>query len=67
MGKCMSKYDRLKYWAKTKARIQHRCHKWGNIIQKGEFYYKEKVDFVHTVGLELREMCLKCGEEAIIK
>ena len=58
----MSKYDALKYWAKTKARISHHCHQCGAVILKGEFYYREKVDFVHSPGLALGELCLKCGE-----
>jgi DNA modification methylase len=59
----MSKYDNLKYWAKTKARIPHHCQKCGAVVPKGEFYYKEKVDFLHPPGLAFGELCLKCGEE----
>jgi hypothetical protein len=42
----MGKYDSLKYWAKVKARVPHRCQRCGAMIDKGEFYYKEKIDFV---------------------
>jgi len=59
----MSKYDSLKYWAKTKARISHRCQRCGAIVNKGEFYYKEKIDFVNPPpGLHFGELCEKCGK-----
>jgi hypothetical protein len=58
----MSKYDGLKYWAKVKARVPHLCQKCGASINKGDLYFKEKVDFVNTPpGLALGELCEKCG------
>jgi hypothetical protein len=59
----MSKYDNLKYWAKVKARAPHRCQQCNTLIEKGEFYYKEKVDFVNPPpGFVLGELCQKCGD-----
>lgn len=60
----MRKYDSLKYWAKVKARIPHRCQRCNEFIDKGEYYYKEKIDFVNPPpGLIFGELCQKCGEE----
>lgn len=42
----MGKYDSQKYWAKVKARVPHRCQRCGIVSDKGEYYYKEKIDFV---------------------
>ena len=57
----MGKYDGLKYWA----RVPHRCQRCGTVIDNGEYYYKEKIDFVKPPpGLVFRELCQKCGEEA---
>jgi len=62
----MSKYESLKYWVKIKARVPHCCQKCGVTINKGEFYYKEKIDFVKPPpGLVFRELCEKCGHETI--
>jgi hypothetical protein len=58
----MSKYDDLKYWAKVKARVTHRCEKCEAIINNGDFYYKEKIDSVNPPpGFALGELCEKCG------
>ena len=60
----MNKYDSLKYWARVKARVPHRCQKCGAAINKGVFYYKEKVNFVnHPLGFHYGELCQKCGTE----
>ncbi len=60
----MSKYDNLKYWAKVKARIPHDCQKCGALINKGDVYYKERIDFVNSPpGFILGELCEKCGLE----
>ena len=60
----MSKYNNLKYWAKVKARVPHHCQNCGAIINKGEFYYREKIDFVNPPpGFDFKELCKKCGEE----
>ena len=58
----MIKYDSLKYWAKVKARVPHKCQKCKASIGKGEYYYKEKIDFVNAPSLVLGELCLRCGE-----
>lgn len=58
----MGKYEGLKYWAKVKARVPHRCQKCGAAISKGEVYYKEKIDFVKPPpSLALGELCEGCG------
>ncbi len=63
----MSKYDNLKYWAKIKARKPHHCQECGAVIDKAEYYYKEKIDFVNTPpGFVLKELCLKCGERKLL-
>lgn len=60
----MNKYDDLKYWAKVKSRVTHRCEKCGLSINKGDFYFKEKIDFVNPPpGLVLEELCEKCWAE----
>ncbi|MFC1874669.1 hypothetical protein ACFLY3_00720 [Chloroflexota bacterium] len=54
----MSKYENLKYWARVKARVSHRCQQCDTLIEKGEFYYKEKVDLVNPPpGFVLGELC----------
>ena len=59
----MSKYENLKYWARVKARVSHRCQQCDTLIEKGEFYYKEKVDLVNPPpGFVLGELCQKCGD-----
>lgn len=61
----MVKYDSLKYWAKVRARVPHRCQRCGTVIGKGEYYYKEKLDFVSSPpGLVFGELCEKCGKDA---
>lgn len=55
----MSKYNSLKYWAKVKARVPHHCQICGAIINKGEFYYKEKIDFVNPSPVLLLGNCVK--------
>jgi hypothetical protein len=58
----MSKYDSLKYWAKVKARTSHNCEKCGAIINKGDLYYKEKIDYGNPPpGFHFGELCEKCG------
>jgi len=62
----MHKYESLKYWAKIKARIPHRCQRCGVTISKKEFYYKERIDFVKPPpGLILRELCERCSQHTI--
>lgn len=64
MEKAVSKYDSLKYWVRVKARVPHRCQGCGAIVNKGEFYYKEKIDFVNPPpGFALGELCEACGEK----
>ncbi|MBA7614164.1 hypothetical protein ES703_21427 [subsurface metagenome] len=63
----MSKYDSLKYWTKVKARIPHQCHRCGATVPKGEFYYKEKVDFVKPPNLMLSELCPTCYETSMAR
>jgi len=61
----MSKYDSLKRWTKVQARVSHHCQKCEELVNKGEFYYKEKIDFVNSSpGICLGELCERCGEEA---
>lgn len=60
----VGKYDALKYWVRVKARAPHRCQACGVGIGKGEFYYRERIDFVRPPpGLVLGELCEKCGGE----
>ncbi len=59
----MSKYDSLKYWARTKARITHYCRECGALVKQGDFYYKEKIDFVHPPNIALGEVCDRCCEK----
>ena len=61
-GDIMSKYDNLKYWAKVRARIPHKCQKCRATINKGDLYYKEKIDFGNPPpGFYFGELCEKCG------
>jgi hypothetical protein len=63
----MSKYDSLKYWKRTKARISHICQRCGVLVGKGEFYYKERIDYVNPPpSLILGELCERCAEETEI-
>lgn len=39
----MSKYNKLKFLKKTKARVNHVCDKCGKGIEAGSFYYAEKL------------------------
>ena len=59
----MSKYDNLKFFKKTKARVNHICMKCGQQINTGDFYYAEnmKDKFLHS--LHRKKFCIKCYEE----
>ena len=60
----MGKYDSLKYWAKVKARVPHRCQQCNALIEKGEFYYKERIDLVSPPpGFVFGELCHRCGDD----
>ena len=60
----MGKYESLKYWAKVKARVLHRCHNCDATIRKGDVYYKEKVNFVNPAPASiLGELCEGCGQK----
>jgi len=66
LERTISKYDSLKYWAKIKARVLHRCQRCEAIVNEGEFYYKQKINFVNPPpGFALGELCERCGEDTI--
>lgn len=59
----MSKYGNLKFFKKTKARVNHICMQCGKQIDVGDFYYTEalKDKFLHS--LHRKKFCIKCYEE----
>lgn len=59
----MSKYESLEFLKRTTARIQHRCCKYGQNIEKGQNYCKESVGKVNAPGLVWKEFCLECVNE----
>ena len=61
----MTKYEKAKYLAEVKAKIQHQCHECGTRIEVGEFYYKERIDMRPPPNLILREFCEKCGVQLL--
>lgn len=59
----MSKYDALKFFKATKARILHVCVNCGQEIKKGDIYYRETIEMVNAPGVKLMEFCSKCYEK----
>ena len=59
----MGKYDHLKYWGSVKARTVHYCRKCGATINKGQFYYSEKLGdkFLHIINP--KKLCQRCYEQ----
>ena len=59
----MSKYNKLKFLKKTKARVNHICENCSKEIESGGFYYKETVRnrFLHS--LHAKKFCAECYEK----
>jgi len=59
----MSKYNKLKFLKKTRARINHICENCSKEIESGGFYYKETVRdrFLHS--LHAKKFCAECYEK----
>ncbi|MCK4781497.1 hypothetical protein KAS79_01035 [Candidatus Parcubacteria bacterium] len=60
----MSKYDNLKFFKKTKARISHACMKCRGQINTGDFYYAKNIKDKFLHSLHRKKLCDKCYEEA---
>ena len=57
----MSKYDKLKSWAKVKARVIHHCQACGHEISPKMFYYKQRIELVNPPpGMRFGELCEEC-------
>ena len=62
----MGKYDKLRYWAEVTARKPHTCQRCGGVIERGDAYWKERIDVVKTSpGLALGELCQRCYQETV--
>jgi len=59
----MSKYNHLKFFKKTKARIEHQCNNCGAIISKDEFYYAEELKDKFLHSLHRKKLCNNCYEK----
>lgn len=59
----MSKYDNLKFFKKTKARVNHICMKCGQQINTGDFYYAEDIKDKFLHSLHRKKFCKNCYEK----
>jgi len=59
----MGKYDNLKFFKKTKARVSHACLKCGQQINIGDYYYAEEIKDKFLYSLHRKKLCNKCYEE----
>lgn len=56
----MRKYNSLKFFKETKARIPHICNKCEKAIKEGEIYYAESIGKVNAPGISLKKFCKNC-------
>jgi hypothetical protein len=61
----MSKYDNLKFFKKTKARVNHICMNCGEQINTGDIYYPEKIKDKFLHSLRRKKLCKKCYQNII--
>lgn len=58
----MNKYEQAKYLKLVKSRTNHICFSCGRTIKKGDYYYKETLDFFKPPSIILKEFCIECGK-----
>jgi len=61
----ISKYDNIKFFKKTNARMNHVCIECGQQIDAGDFYYAEEIrdKFLHS--LHGKKLCKNCYEKGV--
>jgi hypothetical protein len=63
----MNKYDNLKIWKQTKARVNHSCINCEKQINVGELYYAEELKDKFLHSLHRKKLCNKCYQELMNK
>ncbi len=58
----VSKYDNLKFFKKTKARVSHKCFKCNQQIIAGDYYYAETIKDKFLHSLHNKKICENCYE-----
>ena len=61
----ISKYDNLKFFKKTKARVNHICLKCGQQIIAGDYYYTETIKDKFLHALHNKKFCNNCYKEYV--
>lgn len=56
----MSKYNSLRFFKKTKARVNHICTNCGEKINVGDIYYPEEIKDKFLHSLHGKKLCKKC-------
>jgi hypothetical protein len=56
----MSKFDNLKYFKRTKARVIHICIDCNSVIEIGEYYYSETIKDKFLNSLHRKKLCAHC-------
>jgi len=59
----MSKYNNLKFFKRTQARIGHKYYNCGKLIDPGDFYYSEKLKDRFLYSLHLKKFCKNCYQK----
>jgi len=59
----MGRYDNLKIFKETKARVNHSCTNCGQKINAGDIYYAEEIKDKFLHSLHRKKFCIKCYEE----
>ena len=61
----MNKYDNLKIWKQTKARVNHSCINCEKQINVGELYYAEELKDKFLHSLHGKKLCVNYYEKFV--